>query len=95
MPEANLIAKTPYLVKLCSATHIEHLVKHALPVCSPTHVQRPPSAIPVKLNSQYFSINQSGVAWEAVIRARNLAAYAPGDFPSPQFELIVLLPEAS
>jgi len=47
------------------------------------------------LNFQYFSINQSGVAWEAVIRARNLAAYVPGDFPAPQLELIVLLPEAS
>lgn len=94
MQEADLIAKTPYLIKLCSANHIEHLVKHALPGVPLTHVQRPPSAIPVKLNYQYFSINQSGVAWEAVIRARNLAAYAPGDFPSPQFELIVLLPEA-
>jgi type VI secretion system protein ImpJ len=95
MPEADLIAKTPYLIKLCSAAHIEHLVKHALPGVPVTHVQRPPSAIPVKLNSQYFSINQSGVAWEAVTRARNLAAYVPGDFPSPQLELIVLLPEAS
>ena len=95
MPEADLIAKTPYLIKLCSANHIEHLVKHALPGVPVTHVQRPPSAIPVKLNYQYFSINQSGVAWEAVIRARNLAAYVPGDFPSPQLELIVLLPEAS
>ena len=95
MPEADLIAKTPYLIKLCSAAHIEHLVKHALPGVPVTHVQRPPSAIPVKLNSQYFSINQSGVAWEAVTRARNLAAYVPGDFPSAQLELIVLLPEAS
>jgi type VI secretion system protein ImpJ len=95
MPEADLIAKTPYLIKLCSAAHIEHLVKHALPGVPLTHVHRPPSAIPVKLNYQYFSLNQSGVAWEAVIRARNLAAYVPGDFPSPQLELIVLLPEAS
>jgi hypothetical protein len=30
-----------------------------------------------------------------VIRARNLAAYVPGDFPSPQLELIVLLPDAA
>jgi len=95
MPEADLIAKTPYLIKLCSANHIEHLVKHALPGVALTHVQRPPGAIPVKLNYQYFSVNQSGVAWEAVLRARNLAAYVPGDFPAPQLELIVLLPEAS
>ena len=95
MPEADVIAKTPYLVKVCSANHIEHLVKHALPGVTLTHVQRPPSAIPVKLNYQYFSLNQSGVAWEAVQRARNLAAYVPGDFPAPQMELIVLLPEAN
>ena len=76
MPEADVIAKTPYLIKLCSAAHIEHLVKHALPGVPLTHVHRPPSAIPVKLNYQYFSVNQSGVAWEAVIRARNLAACA-------------------
>lgn len=94
MNEAELIAKTPYLIKVCSATHIDHLVTHALPGVPLTHAQRPPSAIPVKLNYQYFSLNQSGAAWEAVERARNLAAYVPGDFPSPNLELIILLPEA-
>lgn len=94
MNEAELIAKTPYLVKVCSASHIEHLVRQALPGIALTHVPRPPSSIPVKLNYQYFSLNQSGVVWEAVSRARNLAAYVPGEIPSPQLELIILLPEA-
>jgi type VI secretion system protein ImpJ len=58
------------------------------------HTPRPPSAIPVKLNYQYFSLSQTGVAWEAITRSRNLAAFVPGDFPSPQLELIILLPEA-
>jgi type VI secretion system protein ImpJ len=49
----------------------------------------------VKLNYQYFSLNQSGVVWEAVGRARNLAAYVPAEIPSPQLELIILLPEAA
>jgi type VI secretion system protein ImpJ len=94
MAEAELIARTPYLIKLCSANHIEHLVKQALPGVALTHVPRPPSAIPVKLNCQYFSLNQSGPAWEAIVRSRNLAAYVPGDFPLPQLEVIVLLPQA-
>ena len=93
MNEADLIAKAPYLIKVCSANHIEHLVRQALPGVQLTHVARPPSSIPVKMNFQYFSLNQSGVAWEAITRARNLAAYAPGDFPNPQMELIILLPE--
>jgi len=46
------------------------------------------------LNSQYFSVSQTGVAWEAVTRARNFAAYVPGDFPNAHLELIILLPEA-
>ena len=92
---ATVIRKVPQLVKVCSADHIDHLVRQALPGVPLTHVAVPPSAIPVKLNYQYFSLSQSGGAWEAVGRARNLAAYVPGDFPNPQLELIVLLPKAS
>ena len=95
MNEAELISRAPMLMKVCSANHIEHLVRQALPGVPITHVPKPPSAIPVKLNCQYFSLNQSGVPWEAIVRARNLAVYAPGDFPRPQLELIILLPEAS
>ena len=94
MSEADLINKAPQLVKVCSANHIEHLVKHALPGLDLTHVGQPPSSIPVKLNYQYFSLNQAGLAWEAIGRARNLAAYVPGDLPNPQLELVILLPRA-
>ena len=92
--QAEIVTKTPHLVKVCSASHIEHLVRNALPGVPLTYVPAPPSAIPVKLNYQYFSLSQGGLAWEAVQRARNLAAYVPGDLPNPQLELIILLPEA-
>ena len=94
MNEGELISRVPFLVKVCSANHIQHLVRQALPGVTLTHVVKPPSSIPVKLNWQYFSLSQSGIAWEAISRARNLAAYIPGDFPSPQAELVILLPEA-
>lgn len=90
--EQQLISRTPMLVKTCSATHIEHLIKQALPGITLTHVPSPPSAIPVKLEYQYFSLSQSGPAWEAVQRARNFAAYVPADFPDPALELVILLP---
>lgn len=95
MNEAELIGKTPQLVKVCSATHIEHLVRQALPGVRLLHVPSPPASIPIKLNYQYFSLNQSGGAWEAICRARNLAAYVPADFPNPQLELVILLPQAA
>ncbi len=92
--QAEIVGKSPNLVKVCSASHIEHLVRNALPGVPLTYVAAPPSAIPVKLNYQYFSLSQSGLAWEAIQRARNLAAYVPGDLPNPQLELIILLPQA-
>jgi type VI secretion system protein ImpJ len=92
--QAEIVGKSPNLVKVCSASHIEHLVRNALPGVPLTYVATPPSAIPVKLNYQYFSLSQSGLAWEAIQRARNLAAYVPGDLPNPQLELIILLPQA-
>lgn len=95
MNEADLISKAPLLIKVCSATHIEHLVRQALPGVRLLHTPSPPSSIPIKLNYQYFSLNQSGGAWEAICRARNLAAYVPADFPNPQLELIILLPQPS
>jgi type VI secretion system protein ImpJ len=94
MPEANLISKTPDLIKVCSATHLEHLIRQALPGVPIRHVQNPPSAIPVKLNYQYFSLTQSGGAYEAIQRARTFAVYVPADFPEPQLELLILLPQA-
>jgi type VI secretion system protein ImpJ len=93
--QAEVVAKAPQLVKVCSASHIEHLVRQALPGLTLTYVVSPPSAIPVKLNFHYFSLNQSGAVWEAILRSRNLAAYVPGDLPNPQLELIILLPQVA
>ena len=91
--QAEIVGRAPQLVKVCSSSHIEHLVRNALPGVPLTYVASPPSAIPVKLNYQYFSLNQAGAAWEAIQRARNLAAYVPGDLPNPQLELIIVLPQ--
>ena len=92
--EESIIRKVPQLVKVCSAIQIEQLISTALPGIALTHCHSPPSAIPMKMKYQYFSLNQSGAAWEAVTRARNFAAHVPGEFPNPQMELIILLPQA-
>ena len=89
----TIIRRVPQLLKACSATHIDQLVTNALPGIALTHIPSPPSAIPVKMKHQYFSLNQSGAAWETVTRARNFAVYVPGDIRNPQMELIILLPQ--
>ena len=95
MRDADIIDRIPKLTKACSATHIETLIRQALPGIKMTHVETPPRAIPVKLRYQYFSLERSGAAWEAVERARNFAVYSPSELRNPQMELIILLPKAS
>lgn len=92
VPPAQVIARTPHLVKVSSANQIEHLVRQALPGVPLVHVTSPPSVIPVKLNYQYFSLSQGGGAWDGITRARNIAVYIPADLPDPQVELMIVLP---
>jgi len=89
--EADLIAKTLQLVKVCSSQFVPELVKRALPGLKLDHRQVPPAAISAKVDSQYFVVNRSGPCWEHILRTRNVGVYVPGELPSPEVELIVLL----
>jgi type VI secretion system protein ImpJ len=93
VPEPELITKTPQLVKVCSTTYLDYLIRQALPGLPLRHVASPPPQIPVKLEYQYFSLGQTGEAWAAITRARNIAAWVPGDLPDPKLELLILLPQ--
>jgi type VI secretion system protein ImpJ len=88
----ELVQKAPRLVKVSSADHIDRLIKQALLGVEMIHVPKPPGALPVKLDFQYFMLSASGPEWDAIKRSRNLAAYVPSDFPNPQLELVVVLP---
>lgn len=92
MSPADLIQRAPALIKISSADRIEHLIRQALGGVPLTYTPNPPPAVPVKVSSHYFQVGKSGSEWEAITRARNLAAYVPSDFPSPQLELLVVLP---
>jgi type VI secretion system protein ImpJ len=92
MKQDELIRKVPQLMKISSGDQIERLIRQALPGVGLRHVPSPPSALPIKLNYQYFQLDRSGTDWEAIKRSRNVAAYIPSDFPEPQVELVILLP---
>ncbi len=91
MKEPELIQRFTHLAKVASATHIENYIRQAVSGLRMVHVPVPPRAIPVKLRYQYFSLERSGEVWESLVRARNLAVYAPEEIINPQMELIVLL----
>jgi type VI secretion system protein ImpJ len=93
MKQDELLRKVPQLMKVSSGDRVQRLIRQALPGVPLRHAPNPPSAIPVKLDYQYFALDKAGEDWDAVTRARNLAVYVPSDFPEPQLELIVLLPQ--
>jgi len=89
----QIAKKAPQLLKISSADQIDRLIKRALPGLSISHVANPPSALPVRLDYQYFALDLSGDDWDAIRNARNMAVYVPSDMPTPKLELIILLPE--
>jgi type VI secretion system protein ImpJ len=90
--QADVLRKTPQLLKVSSNDDVERLIRQALPGVGLTYVPNPPSAVAVKLSHHYFLLNRSGPEWDAVVRARNLAAYLPAEVQNPQMELVIVLP---
>jgi type VI secretion system protein ImpJ len=89
--EADLIAKVPQLVKMCSAKFVPELVKRALPGLPLTHLEVPPSSVSAKVESQYFTVSRSGPCWEHIMQTRTVGVYVPGELPAPEMELVVIL----
>jgi type VI secretion system protein ImpJ len=89
--DPDLIDRSQKLLKACSATQLETLIRNALPGLRLTHVPTPPRSIQIKLKYQCFSVEQGGPVWESVLRARNFAVYCPSEILNPQMELIILL----
>ena len=89
--EAEVIAKSPQLVKICSREFLPKLVSRALPGLKLSHLPVPPPALSPRLETQYFGIDKAGPCWEHIIQTRELAIYVPGELPDPDVDLFVIL----
>jgi type VI secretion system protein ImpJ len=89
--DAEVIARTLQLVKICSAQFVPELVRRALPGMELTHLAVPPSAVSPKVESQYFAISRTGPCWDHIVQTRRVGVYIPGDLPKPEIELLVVL----
>jgi type VI secretion system protein ImpJ len=87
----DLIRKVPQLIKISSQDDIQRLIRNALPGITLRHTPVPPAAIPMKLDNQYFALNQSGELWNALMLSRQVAVHAPGEIVEPRMELLIVL----
>jgi type VI secretion system protein ImpJ len=90
----DIAKKAPQLMKISSADRLDGLIKRALSGLPIQHIRNPPSALPVRLDYEYFELDLRGEEWDAIKVARNMAVYVPTDLPGARLELIILLPEA-
>jgi len=91
MRPAELVHKVLVGCKVGSADAVDTLIRQALPGLELAHSPTPPSAVPLKLDFQYFALRRGGPVWDGIERARNLAVYVPSDLPEARFELVVVL----
>ena len=88
--DAELIAKVPQLVKICSAKFVNELVKRAIAGLALVHLPSPPSGMPARVEMQYFAISREGPFWDHVVRTKRIGIYVPGELPEPELELLAL-----
>jgi len=89
--EAELIERTPQLVKLCSAKFVGELVKRAMAGLALTHLPAPPPAIPVRVETSYFGVSRDGPFWDHIVQTHRVGIYVPGELTDAELELLVLL----
>ena len=89
--EAELMVKVPQLVKVCTPPFVRELVKRALPGMALTHLSVPPQAISTRVETLYFGISRSGPCWDHMVQTRQVGVYIPGELPSPEVEIFVVL----
>jgi type VI secretion system protein ImpJ len=89
--DANVIARVPGLVKVCSKAFVPQLVKRALPGFELTHLPTPPPAVAVRPGTQYFLISRTGPCWEHIVKTHEVGVYVPGEFPDAEAELLVVI----
>jgi type VI secretion system protein ImpJ len=88
----ELIKKFPQLAKMASPNDIPRLVRNALSGVNLRHLPAPPSAVPTKLDNQYFGLTQSGPLWDAIVQTRSVGVFVPSEIADPKMELLIVLP---
>jgi type VI secretion system protein ImpJ len=88
---AELAARVPRLVKLCSGKFIERLVREAFPGLPLQPLVSPPPGISPRAGTQYFSVPKTGPCWASIVETREVGVYAPASLADLELELAVLV----
>ena len=77
-------------VKVGASEQLETIVASALPGVQLSHIQRPPSKLPVKSGYEYFRLDPYGKYWERVKNDRSLALFISQEFEQAKIDVITV-----
>ena len=90
-PAADVIARAPRLIKVCSSKFIARLVKEAYPGLAIEHLPSPPPDISPRLGTHYFTVRPLEPCWKSIVDTREVGVYVPAALPDAELELKVVL----
>ena len=89
--QAEVLARVPRVVKVCSAKHIARLVKEAFPgLPLPPASCHLPSRAP-RIGTTYFSIGLTGPCWASIVDSAEVGVYVPASIPDAELEVAIVL----
>jgi type VI secretion system protein ImpJ len=86
----EVIRKVPQHLKLAAPDDMGRLIEKQLSGVTLRHVATPPQQIPMKLDNQYFVLNQNGPIWDRIVTSGQVAVSAPAEINDPKMELLVI-----
>ncbi|MFH1144467.1 MAG: type VI secretion system baseplate subunit TssK [Candidatus Eisenbacteria bacterium] len=89
-PASHIQSLFPEMAKVASPDRLESLVAAALKGTPLRLVQTLPAALPAQAGWTYFQVEKSGEFWEGIAGSRQIAIYAPPEFPGILLELIAV-----
>ncbi|TFW23165.1 type VI secretion system baseplate subunit TssK [Massilia arenosa] len=90
MPALELVEIVPLRFKVGAPDDVDKLVLSALPGIRLRHAPQVPSAVPVRPETCYFTIENKGNLYEAMLKAQAISIYVPNGIRDLQLELIAV-----
>ncbi len=90
VPGSELQAAFPEIAKMASPDKLDFLVAHALKGIGLRLAQTLPPAVPTQAGYVYFQVERSGEIWDGIAGSRNIAIYAPPEYPGILLELVAV-----
>ena len=90
MPALELVAAVPLRFKVGSPEEIERFIGLALSGVELIHMAQVPPEVPVRPNTYYFSIQNKGPLYEAMLKRQSIAIYVPAGMNGLKLELFAI-----